>query len=908
MKRHDWLRRKSIIGLLALIVVLAGPPCLADSDLFMRDTATDGGAEPYTGPGPVYLSPDIWVRNSPDPNFDPQPFSSPGWTPAAHQNPEYRNTKTSSPNYVYVRVHNGGDEPSSGNERLRLYQAKASTALAWPSNWVDNVAPFCGADRLLGIEVTKPRRNAKSVSAAERTAYREAVVKIGSDPAYQYSDSVQYFRKQNSVHQSPNPEHGNPAFLPWHREMMNRYEALLRETDPLVTLLYWDFTQNPLSGTNLFTTSFMGSGSGTVADPLIPLRPPTLTRNVGGTATDAFGNVVCSAALFQSDAVFNAMGSYPSVSGAIEQVPNHDCAHGFIGGYGSTAGQISSLSTAAQDPVFFMLHANVDRQWANWQRKAAEPGLLDPVSVYGSDSSHTRINASMNPWNGATGLAPWNGVGAATSKTSKDRSIVFPPIYDTAPLRIPQLQPGQSVVIEIPWYPPNVNDYDCAGQAGHFCLLARIETSDTAPFGMSTAEGVDIGTNTRNNNNIAWKNVTIVDDVADSPLLLMISGTIIRNIFERDAMFEIALIDRTEKRRFVLPEFARVTLALPEEILERIRSNRGQIQDLRFVNDKRTQRPQLQVVGKHPRFLVPMKPGETFTAELVVDLMQEEIPRALLAEPYYYDIEQRLHMQEETSPRPEERRDDAVGGVRFALDFERVMKERARKEDTVKPGGLRFELRAPSRQVLIDRMQVQAPKSLQQWARSADHVSVGEPVEVVVQQKAEARLRSLSLEIDGREVARAERSNELRQTVNLDKPGVYTLSSRAITENGEVMEARTRVLVSDNIPPNALILSPESGTRFERGEPIQVTAVASPAYQREVAEVSLYVKEGDLIETGQNLVASRNFEPVETLRGPGPHEFSFTPERPGMYMLQVGAVDDEGNVGVSGHAMIMVVD
>jgi len=176
-------------------VGLALDGALPLADIYVRENLTDIGTVPSGGNW--WASPDIWVRNDADPNFDPRPFPtmSPSWMPAGHQNPEYRDSKTSRPNYVYVRVHNRGDQPSSGTERLRLYQAKASTGLAWDSSWVDNVGPICGADRLLGIEVTKPRRNAKTVATSVRGAYRDAVVAIGSDPNYQYSDTIQYFRK-----------------------------------------------------------------------------------------------------------------------------------------------------------------------------------------------------------------------------------------------------------------------------------------------------------------------------------------------------------------------------------------------------------------------------------------------------------------------------------------------------------------------------------------------------------------------------------------------------------------------------------------------------------------------------------------------------------------------------------------
>ena len=547
-----------------------------------------------------------------------------------------------------------------------------------------------------------------------------------------------------------------------------------------------------------------------------------------------------------------------------------------------------------------MLHANVDRQWANWQREGADPGRLDPVSVYGSDSSNPRIMATMSPWNGSSGLAPWNGASAATNKTSMDRSVVFPPVYDTAPLRIPVLQPGESVVIEIPWYPPNVNDYNCAGDAGHFCMLARIETSTTSPFGMTSVEGVSVGANTRNNNNIAWKNVTIVDNMADPPLLRMISGTTIRNFFDREVVFEITLHDRTEKRRFLLPELARVSIVLPDEILRRVRSREADLRDLKLSKVPGRNRLILEVTGKEPRFTLPMKPHETFVLEFAVDLGREKLPRELLAEPFHFDIEQRFDLPAEYFTTPCERQALEVGGVRFTVDFNRLRS----REGLAKATGA-GELRLNLVTLGWKRRAVQ-PEAAEQ----IQHFSVGEPVEVIVQQEGApaAKLRSLTFEVDGRVMARASGgSAELRDEVRFDKPGVFNILTRAVDENGETVERRVRVLVSENIPPNVWILQPDANhVDVKLGNTVRVVVEASPAFRREVAEVTLFAREGDRFETGLNLVRSPHAKRVATAQGPGPHEFAFTPDRPGMFMLQVGAADDEGNVGVSGHVMLMV--
>lgn len=68
-------------------------------------------------------------------------------------------------------------------------------------------------------------------------------------------------------------------------------------------------------------------------------------------------------------------------------------------------------------------------------------------------------------------------------------------------------------ILEFPWYPPNPEDYSSLGaDKSHFCLLSRIETSPNSPYGMTFPEGSSLYENVKNNNNIVWKNITIVDE------------------------------------------------------------------------------------------------------------------------------------------------------------------------------------------------------------------------------------------------------------------------------------------------------------------------------------------------------------------------------------------------------------
>jgi hypothetical protein len=75
------------------------------------------------------------------------------------------------------------------------------------------------------------------------------------------------------------------------------------------------------------------------------------------------------------------------------------------------------------------------------------------------------------------------------------------------------LAAGASAVLDFAWSPPNPTDYaSFGGDASHFCLLSRIETSPTAPYGMTVPETSDLNANVRNNNKIVWKNVTVASD------------------------------------------------------------------------------------------------------------------------------------------------------------------------------------------------------------------------------------------------------------------------------------------------------------------------------------------------------------------------------------------------------------
>ena len=303
------------------------------------------------------------------------------------------------------------------------------------------------------------RRNIASVDPAERAMLRDALIQLnsrkypGNRTDHPVPGGVTWWFKQDEIHAATHV-HGGPEFLPWHREIVNRLEELLRQINPLLSLHYWDWTQDPRAipnanlgggvvGTlNLFTTGFMGYGGSTSA----PIGEPWLSAGYyvpGATPhRDATGNpadpprvvnrfVAGSPASTTQDQAIVAAGNYVSMRNLLEFV--HNAMHGFV----AMGGQHISF----RDPFVFLLHSNVDRLFALWQLQPISPQRLNPNLVYGPESGDPTLNGNIEPW--STGHSfdqfgvehftrPWYAPeNEGVPKTYKHPSIVAPPRYDT---------------------------------------------------------------------------------------------------------------------------------------------------------------------------------------------------------------------------------------------------------------------------------------------------------------------------------------------------------------------------------------------------------------------------------------------------------------------------------------------
>jgi len=292
------------------------------------------------------------------------------------------------------------------------------------------------------------RRNIAQVDPAERALLRDAILELhkryypgqrGDTPP----GGVSWWFKQDEIHQATHV-HGGPEFLPWHREITNRFEELLRQINPQLSLHYWDFKEDPrnipngnlgmgnVGPVNLFDANFMGSpgiqqnvnpaggeigepwlgggfydpqagtsnhpqdrdiSSNPVDPPKFVMRPsrypgpppsPLITANQEDNilALQQFGPGIANND--STDANFRNNIKPNFFRTAWEDV--HNQAHPYFANI--------SPHDAFRDPFVYLVHSNVDRLYAKWQTDPAHQERLSPTTVYGSESNlDVNVNA-----------------------------------------------------------------------------------------------------------------------------------------------------------------------------------------------------------------------------------------------------------------------------------------------------------------------------------------------------------------------------------------------------------------------------------------------------------------------------------------------------------------------------------
>jgi hypothetical protein len=338
------------------------------------------------------------------------------------------------------------------------------------------------------------RKNARLLTATERDEFLAAILAIKAAPHPVYA-GLSIYDYYVTLHKAAtavvragtatatNMAHFSDVFLPWHRELLMRFEDELRAFYPNVTIPYWDWTY-PGAGDPLFADDFMGPVRGTTSANLAsgyfafnaPATLPSfwpaglpgfrvpgaldtvpgstavaVRRNVPGFTDTALQTAATTGVALLDTALgfdvyqgpsgfrqfFEAGGVDPD-DGVNKNGP-HAAFHFWFGGQSHMA----NPAVSPNDPMFWMHHANVDRLWALWQRDGHEVppyypatttpavfGLNDPMWPYGWGYAPTAVGAPAQIYTGlGTALSPWPSSltfvfegGGATADPSKFRT------------------------------------------------------------------------------------------------------------------------------------------------------------------------------------------------------------------------------------------------------------------------------------------------------------------------------------------------------------------------------------------------------------------------------------------------------------------------------------------------------
>ncbi|KAI9148488.1 Tyrosinase ustQ [Paramyrothecium foliicola] len=298
----------------------------------------------------------------------------------------------------------GAPDDSTLSIALTCMASFLHTVNALPSADLDARQKTCVSPRL--------RKSWNAASAAEKKAYINAAVCLTKKPskltgvpgATRHEDFTWVHNK------FANQIHGTANFLPWHRYIIHVYEqALVKECGYTGTALYWDFvadSASPILATIWDPiTGFGGNGTSTDGTPLsfcvregpfahMKLQflgnetiPHCLNRDfiegypyedeqelLGGVYSPKFVNPIM------------ALPDFLNFHARLEGGPHSGVHIGISGDMGPV--------TSPNDPIFYLVHAQVDRLWWIWQQES--PSRLSDYAGNVWPEDYTGMSASLD--------------------------------------------------------------------------------------------------------------------------------------------------------------------------------------------------------------------------------------------------------------------------------------------------------------------------------------------------------------------------------------------------------------------------------------------------------------------------------------------------------------------------------
>lgn len=277
--------------------------------------------------------------------------------------------------------------------------------------------------------MVRVRKNANSLTKDERKRFLKAFAKISNSGTTRGKygpkgpNGRELVKKPTSIldelvlmhtYDARDEIHRRSVFHPWHRLFLLHLERELQAVDPSVTIPFWKFDE---IAPKLFTPDFIGvpTNSGTRASQVTfkggkerekdhPLYSYVKTT-FWGPLTRGYGRnvdpTIATYYMIKAEAkVINQGGNFGFWGKAAERNP-HNYAHDMF------SGRVSDIGQDPVDPLFFMIHANVDRIWALWQHRDFSRYRYNKVEAYEPQGKTTGSSRSGVGNRVEDGLWPW---------------------------------------------------------------------------------------------------------------------------------------------------------------------------------------------------------------------------------------------------------------------------------------------------------------------------------------------------------------------------------------------------------------------------------------------------------------------------------------------------------------------
>ncbi|GJQ13860.1 hypothetical protein GpartN1_g5651.t1 [Galdieria partita] len=267
-----------------------------------------------------------------------------------------------------------------------------------------NVAPRSRVTQNL-----KVRRDIRTLSKEERNELRDAFLKLKNEGNPLTGVTYDTFNRLHDADDMMLYGHMAPSFLPWHRYFVYLMELELQNLtgNPNLTIPYWDFIED--SGlTSVFRADFMGgNGIGNSSTAAAKIAEAHGVADINSPVLDGpfafhkgrwncsegplvpflrrdFGYTEFSPTLPDKSQLAQCMNLriydiFPFDSHSDKNISFRACVEGWASAYGEPdflhnrvhayiGGNMREIRSSSTDPVFYLVHANVDRIFASWQR------------------------------------------------------------------------------------------------------------------------------------------------------------------------------------------------------------------------------------------------------------------------------------------------------------------------------------------------------------------------------------------------------------------------------------------------------------------------------------------------------------------------------------------------------------